>query len=328
MSYKRGPKDYYEPGDWNARCSLCGGKFKGSELIKHWQGAWRCSECWEPRHPQDYVRAIPDKQTPPFTQPPLAVFRPVTPETLTAILSNNFTWNGSTATFAQAMWATPGDYTWGATTSTLADHGPINSAVGAYTWLGSTMTVGTAYATWNPSDKSSKIDLSNGNLKAAANATGNAGVRANLSKAAGKWYWEITIDSLLYGYTNKLYIGIATSSGTLTNFLGYDAYGYSYMSDITLSAHQVWHNNSPTNYGVVYQTNDVIGVALNLTDGVITYYVNGASQGPASSLDAGYYFPAVSISWSGGSPACGVTANFGESTFVYTPPAGFNYGVY
>jgi hypothetical protein len=277
---------------------------------------------------KDYVRAIPDKQTPPFTQPPLSVFRPVILETLTAILSNNFTWGGSTATFAQTMCTTPGDYTWSATTSTLDDHGPINSAVGAYTWLGSTMAMGTTYATWNPSDKSDGIDLSNGNLKAVSNTSVNAGVRANLSKSYGKWYWEITIDSLVYGHANKLYIGIATSSGTLTNFLGFDAYGYSYSTNIDLAGHLVWHNNSHINYGVVYQTGDVIGVALNLTDGVISYYVNGTFQGDASTLVAGDYFPAVSISWGGSSFVCGVTANFGESTFVHTPPTGFNYGVY
>lgn len=66
-------RDYYARGDWNAVCSLCGGVFKASELIKHWQGMWRCKKCWEPRHPQDFVRAPHDVQTVPFVQPQLDI---------------------------------------------------------------------------------------------------------------------------------------------------------------------------------------------------------------------------------------------------------------
>jgi hypothetical protein len=63
-----GPKDYLDLGNWNAICSMCGAKFKASELMQHWQGMWRCSKCWEPRHPQDFVRGVPDNMTPPWVQ--------------------------------------------------------------------------------------------------------------------------------------------------------------------------------------------------------------------------------------------------------------------
>lgn len=62
----------YVQGDWNAICSLCGLAFKASELRKHWQGMYRCSSCFEPRHPQDFVRAVADRPTPPWTQPDTA----------------------------------------------------------------------------------------------------------------------------------------------------------------------------------------------------------------------------------------------------------------
>lgn len=64
-----GRADYYEDGGWNARCSMCGFKRKASQLVRNWQGQWRCREHDEPRHPQDFVRAVPDVQTPPWTQP-------------------------------------------------------------------------------------------------------------------------------------------------------------------------------------------------------------------------------------------------------------------
>lgn len=61
--------DYLDLGNYNATCSMCGGKFKASELEKNWQGMYRCWQCNEPRQPQDYVRAVPDIQTPSWVQP-------------------------------------------------------------------------------------------------------------------------------------------------------------------------------------------------------------------------------------------------------------------
>ena len=65
----KGPADYLALGDWNAVCYECGFKNKASRLRRHWKGYYVCSKCWEPRHPQDFVRSRPDPQTPPWTQP-------------------------------------------------------------------------------------------------------------------------------------------------------------------------------------------------------------------------------------------------------------------
>lgn len=64
--------DHLELGDWNARCSMCGKKFKASQLSKNWQGMYRCDKCQEPRHPQDFVRSVPDDQSVPWAQPELS----------------------------------------------------------------------------------------------------------------------------------------------------------------------------------------------------------------------------------------------------------------
>ena len=61
--------DYLNLGDWNATCFECGRKKKASTLLKHWQGYYVCPEHFETRHPQDFVRAVHEKQTPPWTQP-------------------------------------------------------------------------------------------------------------------------------------------------------------------------------------------------------------------------------------------------------------------
>lgn len=63
-------RDYLALGDWNAECSMCGRKFKASELSKHWEGMYRCRDCYEERHPQDFVRGITEAITPPWVQKP------------------------------------------------------------------------------------------------------------------------------------------------------------------------------------------------------------------------------------------------------------------
>jgi hypothetical protein len=73
-----GKADFLELGDWNAVCYQCGRKFKAGTLMRHWQGYYVCPPHWEPRQPQDFARAVPDTQTPPWAQPmPANVFVPM-----------------------------------------------------------------------------------------------------------------------------------------------------------------------------------------------------------------------------------------------------------
>lgn len=65
----KGRADYWLPGDWNAACSMCGRKRKASQMVKNWQGMYRCPEHNESRQPQDFVRGTQDVQTVPWAQP-------------------------------------------------------------------------------------------------------------------------------------------------------------------------------------------------------------------------------------------------------------------
>jgi len=66
-----GHADYYADGDYNATCQRCGGKFKASECELEWTGLFVCKEtCYEPRHPQDFVRGVKEDQTVPIASPP------------------------------------------------------------------------------------------------------------------------------------------------------------------------------------------------------------------------------------------------------------------
>ena len=64
-----GQADYLSAHGWNAICDRCGFKYKSFELFLEWDGLRVCHKCWEPRQPQDFVRALPDPQPLPWTRP-------------------------------------------------------------------------------------------------------------------------------------------------------------------------------------------------------------------------------------------------------------------
>lgn len=59
----------YVPGDFWRICDVCGFKYRSSETSKRWDGLITCSEDWEPRHPQDFVRGRRDRQMAPDARP-------------------------------------------------------------------------------------------------------------------------------------------------------------------------------------------------------------------------------------------------------------------
>lgn len=60
---------WFTSGEYNAICDVCGFKYKASELTRRWDGLMVCKEDYEPRHPQDFIRPIPDQQKLEWTRP-------------------------------------------------------------------------------------------------------------------------------------------------------------------------------------------------------------------------------------------------------------------
>lgn len=56
-------------GDHNIICDVCGFKKKSSDIRERWDGLFVCEEDWEQRHPQDFIRGMPDDQSVPFARP-------------------------------------------------------------------------------------------------------------------------------------------------------------------------------------------------------------------------------------------------------------------
>ncbi len=56
-------------GDWYAFCDVCGRRFFGSTLLVRWDNVIVCSDDFEDRHPQDFVKSYKDTRTPPLIRP-------------------------------------------------------------------------------------------------------------------------------------------------------------------------------------------------------------------------------------------------------------------
>jgi hypothetical protein len=166
------------------------------------------------------------------------------------------------------------------------------------------------YAVWNPLSLQSSMSITDANLTSQNTGTVARTTMASIGVASGKWYWELTA----FGVT-VLYAGICSAQPAAGGYIGDAATGWAYANNgqkinaATFSA-----------YGASWTTNDVIGVALDMDAGTITFYKNNVSQGQAFTGITGTVFPAMSPNGAAGN---GFNANFGQRPFAYTPPAGF-----
>lgn len=70
-------KNFFESGSWNVICDSCGKRMKSSHAKHRWDGFIVCDGCFEHRHPQDFIRTKPDKQSVPYSRPPQDTFIPI-----------------------------------------------------------------------------------------------------------------------------------------------------------------------------------------------------------------------------------------------------------
>lgn len=78
-------KNYYLSGEFNLICDRCSKKIKAHEAKHEWTGFIVCGDCYENRHPQDFVKANTDKITVPFQRP--------IPEYVFIVVPYNFYWD-------------------------------------------------------------------------------------------------------------------------------------------------------------------------------------------------------------------------------------------
>jgi len=67
-------KNRFISGSWNLICDSCSIKYKATTAKQRWDGFIVCPNCYEQRHPQDFVLAKQDKITVPYIRPPNDIF--------------------------------------------------------------------------------------------------------------------------------------------------------------------------------------------------------------------------------------------------------------
>jgi hypothetical protein len=175
--------------------------------------------------------------------------------------------------------------------------------------------------------------LSEGNLKTTRVLTNTYYTSiSNIGVSSGKWYAE----AVLQNTTNRRF-GITSrdNEGTLNTTLGSTgSWGY-----IGYAGQKQYNGGTKTNYGTSYNDGDILGVALDMDAGTVTFYRNGVSQGVAFSGISGTVYIGISIygtstavqgfinygtdsSFAGIKTRQGNTDANGIGDFYYAPPAG------
>jgi hypothetical protein len=180
----------------------------------------------------------------------------------------------------------------------------------------------------NPIGSDSNSFYSEGNLKflsSPATAVYSRGV-SSIPVSSGKWYFEMSgVGDMLVAEADNYLIYNSSLAGS-----GEYAYGF-YNGNKN-------HDGSSVAYGASFSSTDVIGCALDLDAGSITFYKNNVSQGVAfTGLTATSYVVGSlqrynrttnfnfgqDSSFAGNKTAQGNTDANGIGDFYYAPPAGY-----
>lgn len=182
--------------------------------------------------------------------------------------------------------------------------------------------------TWNASDKSSNITLTNGNLTATTTSATQGAVRCNTSASSGKYYWEASLEVLA---GSAFAVGWSNSSSALGTAMG----GTDKNSVVvdSVAGTILFNNTSQGSLGAGIALFTVC-IAYDITNKLIWFrndaglWNGSATASPGSgtggvslsAINAGPYFPVFAANSSGAQ----VIANFGATDFNYPIPSGFS----
>lgn len=143
---------------------------------------------------------------------------------------------------------------------------------------------------------------------------------ATVGKSTGKWYWEVSPSKA--GSINTI-VGVATATSSTTVYPG---------SPDTTGLGVYAYNGGVYRAGLgtggsfaSYTGGDVIGFAFDADVKSLRAYKNGTLVATYTYVtNVGALYPAAAPYDASNS----VTANFGQSSFKYAPPAGYNAGLW
>jgi len=173
------------------------------------------------------------------------------------------------------------------------------------------------FATMNPLDNFyNAATFSEGNCQVVTTASPSSYNTSTIGVSSGKWYFEVEVESFSTDNDRAL-VGIS-STQTSANYLGQNAHDWALTNQGDL-----YNNNEEEDgsYGSAFSDNNIIGVALNLDDNELKFYINGSVQnsGTAIAITAvastplGAYFAAAGDFSGSGSHLLTTKWNFGAS---------------
>ena len=175
------------------------------------------------------------------------------------------------------------------------------------------------FATFNSLISSKGQTFSKGNTEVSTTVANKAGGSSTIGMSSGKYYAEFKIAAY---DVNRTLIGITSNPSELDR-TNVDPASLNYGSGIYFDG-RIYVNASVVTTVGATTLNDIIGVALNLDDNNILYYINGVVQNSgtpisitaSSSTDTGNYF--FSVGDRSTSAYGTVQANFGNGYFGTT----------
>jgi hypothetical protein len=175
------------------------------------------------------------------------------------------------------------------------------------------------YATLNPLVGVKTAHLTDGNLSQVT-ASGWSRLFPTLMPKTGKWYVECLQTNYAYGVrvTNvgvspidNINITSASKPGSATDEVAYET---QYKRTLV--------NNSADQSGFpTYVSNDIIGVAIDLDNRTVQFYLNNSAMGTATTFPSTTKDYTFIIGCTGSNAEAFV--NFGQRPFAYTPPTGY-----
>jgi hypothetical protein len=182
------------------------------------------------------------------------------------------------------------------------------------------------FATMNPLDNYyASSTFSEGNTKIVTDASAKAANTSTFGISSGKWYCEIKATNIYNGYAQFGIKGKVSTSTTDGVGDGTDGYAY------TASGGDKINNGSASSYGTTWNSNDIIGIAIDLDNNKLYFSRNGTFQnsgdptsgatgtGAAFSLgtpSSGAYYIASSDGDTAGGSANSFEFNFGNPPFT------------
>ena len=185
------------------------------------------------------------------------------------------------------------------------------------------------FCTLNPLDNALPALLEGNTNTGTAGANSWKMARSTFELTTGKWYWEMKWTGNTVNSTNGYQMGLKTAASTLTA-AAQQAGSYAFQAtEIFLTAGSL--NTVTISPGsATTGQNDIIMFAYDADAGKMWIGVNGtwtSSGNPAAGSNNQW----ASIPTTGVSPFAGVygsnisvDCNFGQKTYAYTPPSGFN----